>query len=79
MKCDPLTLAVPERGDRAASGSSTARHASASASIWPRRLGQPCIMNIWTGDGFKDVTRRTAWARATRYKESMDEILSEPL
>ena len=40
-------------------------------------LGQPCIMNIWTGDGFKDVPADRMGPRV-RYKESIDAILSEP-
>ena len=40
-------------------------------------LGQPCIMNIWTGDGFKDIPADRMGPRV-RYKESIDEILSEP-
>ena len=40
-------------------------------------LGQPCIMNIWTGDGFKDIPADRMGPRI-RYKESIDEILSEP-
>ena len=34
-------------------------------------------MNIWTGDGFKDVPADRMGPRV-RYKESIDEILSEP-
>ena len=40
-------------------------------------LGQPCVMNIWTGDGFKDVPADRLGPRQ-RYKEALDEILSEP-
>ena len=40
-------------------------------------LGQPCIMNIWTGDGFKDIPADRMGPRV-RYKESIDAILSEP-
>lgn len=40
-------------------------------------LGQPCVMNIWTGDGFKDIPADRMGPRV-RYKESIDEILSEP-
>ena len=40
-------------------------------------LGQPCIMNIWTGDGFKDIPADRMGPRV-RYKEAIDEILSEP-
>ncbi len=39
--------------------------------------GQPCIMNIWTGDGFKDNPADRLGPRM-RYKDSLDQILSEP-
>ena len=42
-----------------------------------QELGQPCIMNIWTGDGFKDIPADRMGPRV-RYKEAIDEILSEP-
>lgn len=41
------------------------------------KLGQPCVMNIWTGDGFKDIPADRMGPRV-RYKEAIDEILSEP-
>ena len=34
-------------------------------------------MNIWTGDGFKDIPADRMGPRQ-RYKASIDEILSEP-
>ncbi|MCI7741616.1 MAG: L-rhamnose isomerase [Clostridiales bacterium] len=40
-------------------------------------LGQPCVMNIWTGDGFKDIPADRMGPRV-HYRESIDEILSEP-
>ena len=40
-------------------------------------LGQPCVMNIWTGDGFKDILADRMGPRV-RYREAIDEILSEP-
>lgn len=40
-------------------------------------LGQPCVMNIWAGDGFKDIPADRIGPRM-RYKQSFDEILSEP-
>lgn len=40
-------------------------------------LGQPCVMNIWTGDGFKDIPADRMGPRM-RYREAIDEILSEP-
>ncbi len=42
-----------------------------------KELGQPCIMNIWTGDGFKDIPADRMGPRV-RYREAIDEILSEP-
>ncbi|SDF90145.1 L-rhamnose isomerase [Marvinbryantia formatexigens] len=39
--------------------------------------GVPCVMNIWTGDGFKDVPADRMGPRM-RYKESIEEILAEP-
>ena len=41
-----------------------------------QELGQPCIMNIWTGDGFKDIPADRMGPRV-RYKESIDRILEE--
>ncbi len=39
--------------------------------------GMPCVMNIWAGDGFKDVPADRMGPRM-RYKQSFEEILSEP-
>ena len=39
--------------------------------------GIPCVMNIWTGDGYKDIPADRMGPRM-RYKESIEEILSEP-
>lgn len=41
-----------------------------------RETGIPCVMNIWTGDGFKDIPADRMTPRL-RYKESIDEILSD--
>ncbi len=43
-----------------------------------RRLGTPCIMNIWVPDGFKDVTVDRAGARE-RLAASLDAALAESL
>ena len=40
-------------------------------------LDDVCVMTIWTGDGFKDVPADRMGPRV-RYKEAMDEMLSEP-
>lgn len=42
-----------------------------------RETGIPCVMNIWTGDGFKDVPADRMGPRM-RYKESLEAILEEP-
>ena len=39
--------------------------------------GIPCVMNIWTGDGFKDIPADRLGPRM-RYKDSIEQILSEP-
>ncbi len=39
--------------------------------------GIPCVMNIWTGDGYKDIPSDRMGPRM-RYKESIEAILSEP-
>lgn len=42
-----------------------------------KETGIPCVMNIWTGDGYKDIPVDRMGPRM-RYKESIEEILSEP-
>ncbi len=42
-----------------------------------KETGIPCVMNIWTGDGFKDIPADRMGPRV-RYKESIEEILAEP-
>ena len=39
--------------------------------------GQPCVMNIWIPDGYKDIPADRLGPRR-RFKESLDEILSVP-
>ena len=75
-KCDPLTLSSPNEQTR----KFWIDHGKASIRIsqyLAEQLGQPCIMNIWIGDGFKDIPADRKGPRV-RYKESIDEILSEP-
>ncbi len=74
--CDPLTLSSPNEDVRKFwidHGKACIRISSYLA----EELGQPCVMNIWTGDGFKDVPADRMGPRM-RYKASIDEILSEP-
>ncbi|MBP3637707.1 MAG: L-rhamnose isomerase [Clostridia bacterium] len=75
-KCDPLTLSSPNEETR----KFWIEHGKACIRIsqyLAEELGQPCIMNIWTGDGFKDIPADRLGPRV-RYKEAMDEILREP-
>ena len=75
-KCDPLTLSSPNEETRRF----WVEHGKACIRIsqyLAEELGQPCVMNIWTGDGFKDVPADRLGPRL-RYKKSFDEILSEP-
>jgi L-rhamnose isomerase len=75
-KCDPLTLSSPNEETR----KFWVEHGKACIRIsqyLAEELGQPCTMNIWTGDGFKDVPADRLGPRV-RYRESIDAILSEP-
>lgn len=75
-KCDPLTLSSPNEETRRfwiEHGKACIRISSYLA----EELGQPCVMNIWTGDGFKDIPADRLGPRR-RYREAIDEILSEP-
>ena len=75
-KCDPLTLSSPNEETRRfwiEHGKACIRISSYLA----EELGQPCVMNIWTGDGFKDIPADRMGPRV-RYRQSIDEILSEP-
>ena len=74
-KANGLTLSSPDADIRdfwIAHGKACIRISNYLA----EELGQPCIMNIWTGDGFKDIPADRMGPRV-RYKESIDAILSE--
>ncbi len=74
--CDPLTLASPNEEVR----KFWVEHGKACVRIsqyLAEELGQECVMNIWTGDGFKDIPADRIGPRV-RYRQSIDEILSEP-
>lgn len=45
------------------------------AEYFARETGVPCVMNIWIGDGFKDVPSDRLSPRL-RYKDSIEQILS---
>ena len=74
--CDPLTLSSPNAETRRF----WIEHGKACIRIsnyLAEQLGDVCVMNIWTGDGFKDIPADRMGPRV-RYKESIDAILSEP-
>ena len=74
--CDPLTLSSPNEETRRF----WVEHGKACVRIsqyLADELGQPCVMNIWAGDGYKDIPADRIGPRL-RYKQSFDEILSEP-
>ena len=74
--CDTLTLSSPNEETR----KFWIEHGKACIRIsnyLAKELGEPCVMNIWTGDGFKDIPADRIGPRE-RYRNSIDEILSEP-
>jgi L-rhamnose isomerase len=76
MQKDGLTLSHPDADVR----KFWIEHGKACiriATYFAEETGIPCVMNIWTGDGFKDVPADRMGPRM-RYKESIEEILSEP-
>lgn len=75
-KCDPLTLSSPNRR-RCKFWVEHGKACIRISQYLAEELGQPCIMNIWTGDGLKDIPADRMTPRML-YKESLDEILSEP-
>lgn len=75
-KADGLTLSSPDPEIR----KFWIDHGKACVRIsnyFAEETGMPCVMNIWTGDGFKDVPADRMGPRV-RYKEAIEEILSEP-
>ena len=73
---DGLTLSSPDSEIR----KFWIEHGKACVRIseyFAKETGMPCVMNIWTGDGFKDIPADRMGPRM-RYKESIQEILSEP-
>ena len=75
-RCDPLTLSSPNEETR----KFWIDHGRACIRIsnyLAEELGETCVMNIWTGDGFKDIPADRKGPR-DRYKDSIEQILSEP-
>ncbi len=76
MVRDGLTLSSPDEEIRRF----WINHGKACIRIsqyFAEETGIPCVMNIWTGDGYKDIPADRMGPRM-RYKESIEEILSEP-
>ena len=73
---DGLTLSSPDEETRRF----WIEHGKACVRIsqyFAQETGIPCVMNIWTGDGYKDIPADRMGPRM-RYKQSIEEILSEP-
>ena len=73
---DGLTLTSPDEETR----KFWINHGKACIRIsqyFAEQTGVPCVMNIWIGDGFKDVPA-DRYAPRARFKKSLDEILSVP-
>lgn len=73
---DGLTLSSPDEATR----KFWIDHGKACIRIseyFARKTGVPCVMNIWIGDGYKDVPADRMGPRM-RYKDSIEQILSEP-
>lgn len=76
MVKDNLTLSSPD----AATRRYWIDHCKACLRIsqyFAEETGEPCVMNIWIPDGYKDIPADRLAPRK-RFKESLDEILSEP-
>ncbi len=74
--CDPLTLSSPDEKTR----KFWIEHGKRCVEIsqyFAEETGDVCTMNIWTGDGYKDIPADRLGPRM-RYRESIDEILSVP-
>ncbi len=76
-KCkDGLTISSPDEETR----KFWIEHGKACIRIseyFANETGVPCVMNIWTGDGYKDIPSDRMGPRM-RYKESIEAILAEP-
>ncbi|MBP8967975.1 MAG: L-rhamnose isomerase [Lachnospiraceae bacterium] len=75
MVKDGLTLTSPDESVR----EFWIEHGKACvriANYFAKELGEPCVLNFWIGDGFKDIPADRLTPRL-RYKDSLDKILSE--
>ena len=73
---DNLTLSSPDEKTR----KFWVDHGKACLKIaeyFAKETGEPCVMNIWIPDGYKEIPADRMGPRA-RFKKSLDEILSVP-
>lgn len=73
---DGLTLSSPDQETR----DFWIEHGKACIRIseyFAKETGVPCVMNIWTGDGYKDIPADRMGPRM-RYKDSIEKIIAEP-
>lgn len=73
---DGLTLSSPDPETR----KFWIEHGKACVRIseyFAKETGIPCVMNIWTGDGFKDIPSDRMTPRML-YKDSIEQIIAEP-
>ncbi len=73
---DGLTLSSPDEETR----KFWIEHGKACIRIseyFAKETGIPCVMNIWTGDGYKDIPADRFGPRM-RYKDSIEQIIAEP-
>lgn len=76
MVKDNLTLSSPDETVR----KYWVEHGKACIKIaeyFANETGQPCVLNIWIPDGYKDIPADRLGPRL-RFKQSLDEILSVP-
>lgn len=76
MVKDNLTLSSPDETVR----KYWVNHGKACIKIaeyFANETGQPCVLNIWIPDGYKDIPADRLGPRL-RFKQSLDEILSVP-
>ncbi len=76
MVKDGLTLSSPDEETR----KFWIEHGKACIRIsqyFAEETGIPCVMNIWTGDGSKDIPADRLGPRE-RYKDSIEQIIAEP-
>ena len=73
---DGLTLSSPD-GDTRKFWIEHGKACIRISQYFAEQTGVPCVMNIWTGDGYKDIPADRLGPRM-RYKESIEEIRAEP-